>query len=799
MSALEGVRVLDLSTGVAGPVATMFMADFGAEVIKVEPPGGDPARAEPGFATWNRGKRSIVADPAEPAHRARLDRLLRGTDLLVIGDRDAAAQDGIDVDAITAGHPGLVVLHLPPYHGPAPWLGGGESHGMLTAVTGVSLRQASFEGGPIEFVIPKLLYIQGIWGATCGLAALLERRASGFGQVVTVSGVHAMMEAFTSHLTVRPDAPPVTASFGPGGPNPSYSRFRCADGEWMFVAALTPKFQAQLLKVLDIEDVLDDPRLGGQLEKVLLPENRDWVRKRVEAVFGSASRAHWLEVLAAADVPAGPLLERADWLDHPQIKAIGMRAEVDDPERGRVVMPGVPIVLTGTPGSVQAPAPRLAEHEDDLPDWDPRPQPTGNPPAAAAGPLAGYQVLDLGAILAGPYAGSLLAELGASVIKVEPPAGDSFRVRGFTFNRGMRGLAIDLRADRGKDAFYRLAEHSDVVIDNYRPGVLDRLKIDYGTLSRVNPEIVTVSLTGFGEGGPMSDLPGFDPILQAASGMMTAQGGDHEPVFYTIAINDVASAVLTTFSVTAALLHRQATGAGQRIWSSLAGASAIMQSGELTRYAGRPPACTGGRDFAGREPLRRFYTVADGWVRVEATPEQVDSAALHAAGLPGFDGFSAPAGAASEGVGSPARAAEPGAASEEANSTARAAELDAALEAALAGVPRDEAVRRLNAAAVPCVPVRQLNEMLSDEALMSRDVLQLNELSDGTPYTTTARFAALSRTQRGDVLTPPGIGEHSTAVLTEAGLTPAEVEGLIAEGVVVQGQPMEVVLLTNYR
>ncbi|HEY3686244.1 MAG TPA: CoA transferase [Streptosporangiaceae bacterium] len=765
LDALGDVRVIDLSTGIAGPVATMFLADFGADVVKIEPPDGDPARSDPGFPTWNRGKRGIVCDLATDDGRARLDALLPGADLLVVGEPAP-----VDVAALARDHPGLVVLSVPPYHGTPPWYGGKESHGLLAAATGVALRQASWYGGPVEMVTPQLLYIQGVWAATCGLAALIERRASGRGQTVTVSGVHAMMEAGTSSLTLDPSAPPVVANFGPGGPSPAYSRYQCGDGGWMFVAALTPKFQAALVAALDIEDIRDDARLGGGLEGMILPDNRGWVRKRIESVFASAPRAHWLEVLRTADVPAGPLLERSDWLDHPQIAAIGMRAEVDDPERGRVVMPGVPVVLTGSPGAVHGPAPRLGEHDATVRPWEPRPYSPepGTDAPSTAGPLAGYRVLDLGAILAGPYAGALLAELGASVTKVEPPAGDSFRARGFTFNRGMRGLAIDLRKPPGQAAFYQLAAGADVVIDNYRPGVLETLKITYDHLAAANPEIVTLSLTGFGEGGPMSHLPGFDPILQAAGGMMTAQGGDDEPVFYTIAINDVTSAVLATFAITTALIHRGRTGAGQRIWTSLVGASTVTQSGELTRFAGRPPALTGGRDFAGRAPLRRYYTVADGWVRVDAAYAEVDQDALRAAGL-------------------------------DVPAVRDAAGLDAALAAALATVPRDEAARLLTAARVPAVPARHITELLRDDRLMAAGLVHHHTSADGTPYTTAGRFAAFSRTQRTDTLTPPGIGEHSAEVLRAAGLPESEVAALIEDGVVIQGTAMAVRLMANYR
>jgi crotonobetainyl-CoA:carnitine CoA-transferase CaiB-like acyl-CoA transferase len=248
------------------------------------------------------------------------------------------------------------------------------------------------------------------------------------------------------------------------------------------------------------------------------------------------------------------------------VEAIGMRVELEDPERGQVVTPGNPLTLTRSPNVLARPPPSLGQ---DDPEWPPLPDPAADSdPAAGSGPIYGCRVLDLGTILAGPFAGCLLAELGADVVKVEPPAGDSFRDLGFTYNRGMRSLAIDLRDPRGREAFLELVRRSDVVIDNYRLGVLDRLGIDHAVLERVRPGIVTVSITGYGESGPMSREPGFDPILQALSGMMTAQGGGGEPVFHTIAVNDVAAAAMTVLGVCLALVHRgrteRASGSGRR-------------------------------------------------------------------------------------------------------------------------------------------------------------------------------------------------------------------------------------------
>ena len=190
--ALDHLRVLDLSTGIAGPVAGMFLADHGADVVKVEPPGGDPARDRPGFAAWNRGKRSVIADGD------RLTELLGCADVCIAG----AEHLPLTPEAATRAYPSLIFLHTPPYGRTTPWTGGAESHGLLAAASGVALRQTSGHDGPVELVYPHLLYAQGAWAATCALAALLERERSGLGQTVTVGGVHGALITSTSSVTI---------------------------------------------------------------------------------------------------------------------------------------------------------------------------------------------------------------------------------------------------------------------------------------------------------------------------------------------------------------------------------------------------------------------------------------------------------------------------------------------------------------------------------------------------------------------------------------------------------------------
>jgi crotonobetainyl-CoA:carnitine CoA-transferase CaiB-like acyl-CoA transferase len=439
-----------------------------------------------------------------------------------------------------------------------------------------------------------------------------------------------------------------------------------------------------------------------------------------------------------------------------------MRVEIDDPERGPVVMGGVPAVFTKTPGGVRMPAPTLGQHDDEVAPWPARPAPTGAP-TPQPGPLAGYKVIDLGTVIAGTYGASLLAGLGADVTKVEPLTGDTFRyAAGFgTLNLGKRGLALDVRDPSGHDAFLDLVRHNDLVIDNYRPGVLQRLGIHYDDLVQVQPAVVTVSVTGFGEGGPLSYRPGFDPVLQAMSGMMRAQGGDDDPVFYAPAVNDVISAASTAFTAVAGLHHRLATGEGQRVWTSLTQSSALAQCGELVRYPGRPPALRGGRDFLGPGPLDRFYEAADGWIRLQATADD-GRARLAAAGVLPEDGGPADDGALAD-----------------------------AIAAAIAGMKQDEALDRLYEAGVPATRSGDLQALIEDDDLVALEAVITGRMGP-RPHFHPFRLVRFSRTEVPTIApVAPGLGEHSREVLLDHGFDEERVAALLDAGVISVGSPLD--------
>jgi crotonobetainyl-CoA:carnitine CoA-transferase CaiB-like acyl-CoA transferase len=254
--------------------------------------------------------------------------------------------------------------------------------------------------------------------------------------------------------------------------------------------------------------------------------------------------------------------------------------------------------------------------------------------------------------------------------------------------------------------------------------------------------------------------------------MMSAQGGDSEPVANTIAIIDVTTAAMLALSAVLALLHRERGrdgGHGQRAWASLVGTATYLQTGEIVRYPGRPPASSGGRDYPGADPFDRYYRVSDGWVRLHAPhPGEVTAGTLAAAGLP--------VDPATFGI-------DPG----------------AALAAALAGLTSATAADRLNRARVAAVPARRVSGVVRDPQLIQSEFVHVRPGADGAAYVTPGRLASFSRTPRFGPLRSPGTGEHSREALRAAGLADAQIEALIDAGTVIAGDPMPQALPNAYR
>ncbi len=767
MTAFSGIRILDFSEGIAGPMATMLLGDLGAEVIKVESPRGDRMKDHPGYLCWNRNKQVITLDVASPAGIAATRSLLATADVAVFDWAPGELErNGLDSVTVHASNPALLHAWFPPYSPLGRWSQLPPSEALFSALTGVSWLQMSYEDRPTYLITPQVQYGHAVLGAGVLASALYERSISGEGQAVVVSGLDALA-GVEAGGTVRAADMFRMGGRGSRGGVPNYRLYECADGEWFVLGTLTPQFFLKALEAIDMMDLMAWEGVEGDFTKLLQPGINTLVIEALEKRFKEKPRAEWLKILHDHDVPRGPVGKSVEWFRGETARANDMHLEFDHPQHGKVEMPGVPVKLSATPGSVRAlPQPVKA---DAIPPHTGTLGTRNLELGPGLGPLAGVRVLDLGAFIAGTFAPGILSAWGADVIKIEPPDGDPFRTYGLGFvgyNRGKRGLAIDLKQPEGRQAFLDLVKVSDVVLDNYRNGVRERLGIDYATLKQVNPRIISCSVTGYGPTGDLSPDPGFDPLVQARSGLMDAQGGGEEPVFYQIPVNDTGSAMAAAFGMVAALYARERTGEGQEVLTCLANQSILFQSGELTLFEGRPANPKGALDCLGTSATNRFYQCSDGWVMLAATQPEHFPAACIALGHPEWAG----------------RVIAEKAILEPVEGT-----LSAQFAEAFAAISKDEAVDRLLAKGVPAAPVTETLDIFDNPWLHENGYFEDFDHPQFGAMMGPKHLGRFGRSGGGYPRRSPLIGEHSVEILVDYGFDEERIADLVAAGVVRQG------------
>ncbi len=764
-AALSGIRIIECAQDIAAPYAAMLLAEQGADVIKVEPPGGDRARRLPGFAVWNRSKRGVVADLTTTAGCERLRALIASADVLISDGFPEYPE--LQRDALAAPSSRLIHCCLPPYGTRGPAVHGPAIDDLVAARSSLLTSQWAHREGPVFLTIPIASYGAALLAAGAVAAALVERDATGLGQHVEVSWLAGALAMQTGTIIEHPALQRVmTLVSDPLGPIPVYRLFKASDG-WLFIACGSSTFWNKLCLLLERPEMVSDPRFEGAPWAVAPPYWGE-LKALVQSVVETRRCEEWLRLFTEADIPCAPVCTRTDFLDDPQVAHLGMRQVIDDPHLGRTVQMGVPVTLRDNPGAIKGPLQPVTSDQ-----W---PAISGTPPTlhasrgtlhAQGGPLAGTLVLDFTNYIAGPFAGMALALAGADVIKIETGQGDPFRVFGFGFygwNQGKRGLALDFSKPQAREVVYDLVRRADALVENLRPGATRRLGIDYATVSQLNPRLVYGSLTGFGSTGPRGHEPGFDPLLQARSGLMTAQGGQgHDPVFLACAVCDYGAGLLCAYGVMAALFARQRSGRGQLVETSLAQAAMAMQSGEFLFYDGRPDMENGGPDLLGRHPLRRAYRCADGWIFVSEknVTRARDSCSVCGIGI-------SIAAAVSEAVDGP---------------TAMA------LVEKFATLSRDAVLAELAAAGIAAAPVLSIAEVFQDPQVIANDLICETTVEPWGTFRQTGALVKYAETPVVIRRAAPKLSEHTVEILRDVlGYSPQRINELRTSGSIISSQ-----------
>jgi crotonobetainyl-CoA:carnitine CoA-transferase CaiB-like acyl-CoA transferase len=635
------------------------MADYGAEVIKVEPPGGDPFRFQPAWISWNRGKQGIVLDLSTTAGREQALQLAGAADVLVESFRPGDMADwGLAYDTLSQLYPRLVYCSITGFgqQGPLRRVKGYE--GVVAAKAG---RMLNLQGQPTRDGPVYSAVYTGSWHASQAavrgiMGALRVRDLCGRGQWVQTSIVQTLASPHDNNVgdggLVNMQLRRLDPQRFPGRPRGrglssiGYIPVRTKDGTWLQHAnQRVPHIQGHL-KAIGLGHLLEDERFKHV--PALSVDNRELLRREILQKQLEKTADEWMAMyLQDGNIAAEPYRTSIQAMDHPAVLANGAVVTIHDPRVGPVRTLAPLVDFKDTPGEPSGPAPDVGQHTAAVVErLRQRAAAVSGGVSAAHGatvpahPLSGVTILDLATIQAGPYGASLLADLGARVIKIDATdrrldEGRRSTAQALADARTYAGkecLQVDLQTPEGKAIVHKLIAKADVLSHNYRPGVPERLQVDWETCRQINPRLVHVWMGTYGEHGIHARRPGAHPIPGAImGGAMRQMGrGMPPPPEQVMDIEEIAeatrwimksnwgpdqntSAALAT-GIILGLRARDLTGKGQPVHITMLNANAWTNADEYYDYQNRHPLAMPDEEIHGLHALYRLYRCREGWV-----------------------------------------------------------------------------------------------------------------------------------------------------------------------------------------
>ncbi len=668
--ALEGIRVLDLSSGPAAGMATMILADFGAQVVSIQRPPLAPAdglNQLPATPMWRRGKQLLTLDLNQNTDLERFHQLASGADVLVCNWRSSAlARRQLDFEHLHNQHRHLIYCHITGFGSRGPMA---DSPGYEHTVAAYSGRMRLFSGivdraGPVFSALQVGVHACAQSAVAGVLAALLAKGKNGAGRLVETSLLQGMLPyemgamIGMQFMEQFPDLAPLIATPSAQPPIPSlfYHPAQAGDGRWMQFGNLLPHLFDNFLIATGLIDIIADEDFNPKQLLLKTSEKQEAFRARMLSRIQERSTADWMQdFISDGGIVATTYQTTQQALQDPDIVANGHVIEDDN---GGLQL-GPVARLTDTPA---LPGAAASKQDSWALQWakTPRPKSTAKEPQAL--PLTGIRVIEIATIIAAPLGAAFLADMGAEVIKIEQLGGDPFRgmlsgLGSARVNVGKRSISVNMKTDAGRQIVLDLLRDADVMIHNFRPGVPERLGISYSQVSKINTNIIYLQCNGYGSNGPGALRPSTHPIPGAAMGGVMYQMGEHLPeelqdtdslkkwcrrLMRANEVNpDPNTALVVTTSVMLGLLARQTTGRGQRILVDMFGANAYANSDDFLTYPGKQSRAMPDADMYGLSPIYRLYPCAQQqWIFLGLnTDREIEQFcnALKAANLPAPD------------------------------------------------------------------------------------------------------------------------------------------------------------------
>jgi crotonobetainyl-CoA:carnitine CoA-transferase CaiB-like acyl-CoA transferase len=811
---LAGLRVLDFSGSPAGAQASQTLADFGAEVVHVEPPGGTPMRSLPNYPFLARGKKSIVLDLTAEADRTVARTLALGADIVIETFRPGVMERlGLGYDELSAANPRLIFGSVTAFGRTGPYARAKGYEALVLARIGALATSGGMvtREGPAHVSMPYCSYGASQLLLTGLLAALHERKSSGIGQRVDTSlvkGVAALgtWNWYLQIITAKfPDA---YRSAGPVGDNgvpvsPLFFMLLIGltkDGRWLQFSQVQLHLYKAMLKLMGLDWMLTDD--GWKLAAFAQdPSKTSEFWDRLLTAVQSKTLAEWQKLFDEHhDVWAETMRRGSELLDHPQMRHDRSVIQVDDAERGPVRQPGPIARLSETPAVLRGGAPLADADGDQLraAPWPAQPAAVGRAAGGTAiGTDAGLAngtalgdvtVLEIGTFFAAPFGGTVIREFGARVIKVEPFDGEPMRTLlpfpesgAAKTMQGKESIAVDIGQPEGLAIVHELARRSDLVLQSFRAGAAERQGVDAATLRGLNPDLVYLNCPGYGIDGPCGDRPAYAPTMGAGCGIVMRNIGASVPERPGLSLPEIranslrlaaaatteyaqadgVSALTVASALALGLVARDRRDAGQTMLTTMLNSTAHALSDDMVEYEGRPPTPQADADLFGYSARYRLYRTSDGWIYL-AAPFEREWPALAAALADEVD------------LAGDARFAD------EESRNSRDGELAEVLAGVFAGQPAQHWEDRLLAADVGCVVA---HAEPPEVVLQSKDFGAASDLLAEIEHPTfgeCVRLKPLVQMSRSESVAEPGslAGQHTDKILAELGYDAAAITDL---------------------